>query len=174
MREYSLLANPRTPAAVLASQATTTILGSASADSIEEDAPRGGSAADSGDGAVREQAGVADAAGARELNRLHTDYTDVSVLTIRGLSTVDELYKRGLLDGRHMARLEREFHSVGGSWCCANQDDLKRGMPNNHGFRLPMLPSPAVRATLQPGSGGTSSAPDDGGQGAFFANLFGG
>ena len=57
-----------------------------------------------------------------------------------------------MLDAQHAARLERAYHSVTGGWCCAPRDDAKRGMPNNHGFRLPLLPSEGVRSLLAHGS----------------------
>ena len=193
-REYSLLQNTRTPASVLASQATTRLFGAIADDAdgaVEDratagtavgvaeyvDAPTSPAAAmsaadDDNNGAesgAEKTIGHASGGGAVELRRLHTEFASVSILTIRGLTHVDELYRNGVLDNRHAQRLEREFHTVGGSWCCANKRDLAKHQPNNHAFRLPLLPSEGVRL-----AGSTQEQPAGRGSGGLLAKLFGG
>mmetsp|Transcript_12700 Transcript_12700/g.32437 ORF Transcript_12700/g.32437 Transcript_12700/m.32437 type:complete len:620 (-) Transcript_12700:214-2073(-) len=116
VREYSLLSNLRTPTSVLNSQASTALkLGSTR---------------------------VANG----ELRRLATEFAGIKVLTISNLAdalitTGKDLYDLGVLNDHVKQQLELEgLHSVGGSWCCKPQRDPG---PNNHGFRLPLLPGMA-------------------------------
>ena len=48
-----------------------------------------------------------------------------------------------MLTSEVASRLEKQFHSVSGGWCCASKHDPG---PRNHGFRLPVLPSEGVAA----------------------------
>ena len=144
-REYSVLANPRTPAHVLASAATLDLRRNASV--VEED----GSAAGTGGGERGGEGGEGGGEGSGDatmIARLRSEYADVKLLTIAGLPSLDSLYARRVLS-RHVAqRLERQFHSVGGGWCCAPKEDVDRGMPTSHHFRLPLLPTSADGSPL--------------------------
>jgi len=128
VREHSLLSNLRTPSEVLSSRA-----------SVALDTARAST----------------------ELSRLRGGaYAPIKVLTISNLAqlllaTGKDLYELGVLNTTHAQQLEHEgLHSVTGSWCCKPAGDPG---PNDHLFRLPLLPG-AAAGMLQ--RGGATGAPE--------------
>jgi len=128
VREHSLLSNLRTPSEVLSSRA-----------SVALDTARAST----------------------ELARLRGGaYAPIKVLTISNLAqlllaTGKDLYELGVLNTTHAQQLEHEgLHSVTGSWCCKPAGDPG---PNDHLFRLPLLPG-AAAGMLQ--RGGATGAPE--------------
>lgn len=111
VREYSFLSNLRTPAAVLGSQASTSLdVGHAKAE-----LPRL----------------------AREFADAKVLTIDNLASTL--IETGSDLYALGVLSEQTAKQLEGEgFHTVGGSWCCKPANDPG---PTSHAFRLPLLPA---------------------------------
>jgi hypothetical protein len=120
VREWSLLANPRTPPAVLASAAEVEV------------GSKGGPWGVGGK--------IAPDGGAQELQRLRREFGSAKVLLVANLPQHD-LWKSGLLGDEVRRELATRFPYVSGSWCCAPDADKKRGMPNSHSFHLP-IPKP--------------------------------
>jgi len=99
LREYSFLSNPRTPATVKNSVASTSL-------EIKDN----------------------------EVARLKRDFASVKVLNVSNLGVVDVLGK--LLQPAQRSHASESFRYVGGDWCCAPNDDKKRGMPVSARFHL--------------------------------------
>ena len=113
VREFSLLANPRLPAAMRAA---------AAAPHATPLQPRGGAA---------------------ELARLRAVTARVlHVPNLAATATADDAWSRagggggGLLTAAEWAAFERRFASLQGGWCCAPPRDRRRGMPHNVGFHI--------------------------------------
>ena len=81
---------------------------------------------------------------------------DVKVLTVSNLAQLVEqlgsLYEASVLGDEEQRQLERRFHSLTGSWCCATKRDKTSGLPNNYGFRLPVLAPAEVQLGSRRGS----------------------
>lgn len=108
VREYSLLHNVRTP------------------DSVK--------------GSIRHVALDLGAPSGREVERLKAmgDARVINITTIFGADTKSDLTNRDstLLSSVDKRNYERKFGFVGGSWCCAPMDEMKKGAPRSAHFRL--------------------------------------
>eukprot|EP00964_Phaeocystis_antarctica_P061128 scaffold36489_cov60-Phaeocystis_antarctica.AAC.1 len=75
-----------------------------------------------------------------ELERLRREFGSTKVLLVTNLPQHD-LWRSGLLGNEVRRELAKRFPYVSGGWCCAPEDDKKRGLPNSHSFHL-NIPKP--------------------------------
>ena len=75
-----------------------------------------------------------------ELERLRREFGSTKVLHVSNLPQHD-LWRSGLLGNEVRRELAKRFPYVSGGWCCAPEDDKRRGMPNSHSFHL-NIPKP--------------------------------
>ena len=106
IREYSLLSNPRTPPAVLASSVTL---------ALSKPPPA--------------------AVAGSEVERLRKASTGAKLLRLTNVAHVDSL-EDGILSSAQASTVRNRFGYVGGSWCCAPSVDKKKGQPQSAHFRL--------------------------------------
>jgi len=71
---------------------------------------------------------------ASEVARLSRDFSDVKVLNVTNVASVD--VASNILTAVQSRKFTSQFRSAHGSWCCAPQEDRKKGMPNSAHFSL--------------------------------------